>query len=109
MVSDSIPPKLFRRTYKSSSSLCTHAIHHRDTKDPDNHVKDEIRPATKTHPACTIHEDRMWLPQWLDKKKKKKGKMRKNLTQHGEPQRYSWGMQMMKKKKGETQRCSCGT
>ena len=24
-------------------------------------------PATKTHPALTIHEDRMWLPLWLDK------------------------------------------
>ena len=21
-----------------------------------------------THPACTIHEDEMWLPQWLDSK-----------------------------------------
>ena len=25
--------------------------------------------ATKTHTACTIHKDRMWLPLWLDKKK----------------------------------------
>ena len=24
--------------------------------------------ATKTHPACTVHKDRMWLPLWLDKK-----------------------------------------
>ena len=23
-------------------------------------------PATKTHPACNIHEERMWLPLWLD-------------------------------------------
>ena len=22
------------------------------------------------HPACTIHEEGMWLPLWLDKKKK---------------------------------------
>ena len=25
-------------------------------------------PATKTHPPCTILEDGMWLPQWLDSK-----------------------------------------
>ena len=57
-----------------------------------------------THPAYTIHEDGMWLPQWLVLKKKKKrkqkqnkktnkqkkGYIRKNLPQNGEPQRYNW-------------------
>ena len=36
--------------------------------------------AIKTHPACTIHEDGMCLPQWLEFKKKKNGHIRKNLT-----------------------------
>ena len=27
-------------------------------------------PVTKMHPACTIHEDGVWLPLWLDFKKK---------------------------------------
>ena len=36
-----------------------------------------------------IHADRMWLPLWLEKKKKN-GHKCKNLTKNGEPQRYSW-------------------
>ena len=52
--------------YKLRSSLCTPAFHHTHSKDPDIHVLDGWMPATKTHPACTIHEDGMWLPQWLD-------------------------------------------
>ena len=51
--------------YKPRSSLCTHAFHCTDSKDPDIHVLDRWIPATKTHPACTIHEDGMW-PVWLD-------------------------------------------
>ena len=41
-------------------------------------------PATKTHPACTIHEDGMRLHQWLGKK----NHMRKNLTENAKPQSY---------------------
>ena len=52
--------------YKPRSSLCTHTFHHTDSTDPDIHVQDGWMPATKTHPACTIHENQMWLPQWLD-------------------------------------------
>ena len=48
--------------YKPRSSLCTHAFHRMDSKDPDVHVLDRWMPATKTHPARTIHEDGMWLP-----------------------------------------------
>ena len=48
-------------------------------------------PATKTHPACTIHEDkRDYLNGWI-----KNGQIRKSLTQNGEPQ--SRGMQKKKK------------
>ena len=39
----------------------------------------------KSKPACTIHEDGMWLPQWLDLKRKN-GHMGKKLTQNGELQ-----------------------
>ena len=59
------PQNSFGWEYKLRSSLCTHAFHCTD-KDPDIHVLDEWMLATKTHPACTIHEDGMWLPQWLD-------------------------------------------
>ena len=39
-----------------------------DSKDPDIHVLDKWMLATKTHLACTIHKDGMWLPQWLEYK-----------------------------------------
>ena len=97
MVSDSIPPNSFRSEYKPRSSQCTHTFHRTDSKDPDIHVLDGWMPATKTHPACTIHEDGMWLPQWLDEKKTN-GHICKNLTQNGEPQRYSWGTQKKTKR-----------
>ena len=95
------PKNSFGWEYKPRSSLCTHAFHRRDSKDPDVHVLDGWMPATKTHPACTAHEDGMWVPQWLDlkKKKKKNGHIRKKLTQNGEPQRSSWGTPKKKKKK----------
>ena len=48
------------------SSLSTHAFHHTDSKDPDMHALDAWRLATKTHPACTIHKDGVWLPLCLD-------------------------------------------
>ena len=48
--------------YKPSSSLCTYAVHPMDSKDPNIHVWDRWMPATKTHPACTIREDGVWLP-----------------------------------------------
>ena len=50
-------------------------------------------PATKTHPACTIHAECDYLKGSI-----KNGHIRKNLIQNGEPQRYSWETQ--KKKKG---------
>ena len=56
------PQNSFGWEYKPRSSLCTHAFHRTDSKDPDVHVVDGWMPATKTHPARTIHEDGMWLP-----------------------------------------------
>ena len=52
--------------YKPRSSLCTRAFHCTNSKDPDMHVLDGWLSATKTHPACTIHEDGMWLPPWVE-------------------------------------------
>ena len=60
------PKNSFGWEYKPRSSLCTHAFHRTDWKDPDVHILDGWMPVTKTHPACTIHEDGMWLLQWLD-------------------------------------------
>ena len=60
------PPNSFGWECKPRSSLCTHAFHHMDSKDPDIYVLDGWMLATKTHPACTIHKDRMWLLPWLD-------------------------------------------
>ena len=56
-------------------------------KRSDIHVLGRRTPATNTHPACTIQEDGMWLPVWLDSEN---GHICKNLTKNGEPQRYSW-------------------
>ena len=67
--------------YKPRSSLCSHAFHRMDSKDPDIHVLEWWIPPTKTHPAWTIQEDRMWLPLWLDYKKKKGKKSQKRWTQ----------------------------
>ena len=60
------PKNSFEWEYKLRSSLCTHAFYRSDSKDPDIHVLDGWMLATKTHPACTIHKDGMWLPQRLD-------------------------------------------
>ena len=60
------PQNSFGWEYKKRSSLCSHAFHRTDSKDPDIHVLDGWIPTTKSHPECTIHEDGIWLPQWLD-------------------------------------------
>ena len=87
MGSDSISPNSFGWEYKPRSSLCTHAFHRADSKDPVIHVLDGWMPATKTHPVCTIHEDGIWLPLWLGEKN---GQIQKILTQKCQLQRYSW-------------------
>ena len=68
MGSDSIPQSSFGWEYKPRSSLCTHAFHHMDSKDPDIHVLDGWMPTTKAQAACAIHEDWIWLPQRLNYK-----------------------------------------
>ena len=56
---------------KLTSSLCTHAFRHMDSKDSDIHVLDGWMSATKTHPACIIHEGGTWLPLWLNTEKER--------------------------------------
>ena len=60
------PRNSFRWEHKPRSSLCTHAFFHTDSKDLSIHVLDGWMPATKTYSTCTIHEDRMWLPLWVE-------------------------------------------
>ena len=60
------PQNSFGWEFKPRSSLCINAFHCKNSKDPDIHALHRWMPVTKTHPACTIHEDGMWLPQWLD-------------------------------------------
>ena len=69
----------FRWEYKLRSSLCTHAIQRTDSKDLDIYVLDRWMPTTKTHPACTIHKDGMWLPLWSDYNKQTKKKKKKEI------------------------------
>ena len=57
----------FEWACKPRSSLCTHAFHRMDSKDPDIHVLERWMLATKTHPACTIHKDGMWILLWKSK------------------------------------------
>ena len=59
------PPNSFGWEYRPRYSLCTHAFHHTGI-----HVLDGRMLATKPHLACTIHEDRMWLPLWFYLNKK---------------------------------------
>ena len=54
---------------KPRSSVCRLAFHCTDWKNPDIHVLDGWMPATKKQPACTIHEDKMWLSLQLDYEK----------------------------------------
>ena len=61
-----LPQNSFRWEYKPRFSLCSHAFHRRDSKEPDIHILDGWMLAAKTHPAYTIYEYGMWLPLWLD-------------------------------------------
>ena len=73
--------------------------------------------ATITLLACTIHDDGLWLSQWLDRKWPRikgfqpewcistiyhawdKPSICKNLTKNGEPQRYTWERRRRRRKK----------
>ena len=96
------PQNSFGWEYKPRSSLCTHAFHRTDSKDPDVHVLDGWMPATKKHtqhsPSTKTECD--YLNGWIKKRshtqkshpkmvnprdiagerKKKKKKKKKNFT-----------------------------
>ena len=89
MGSDSIPQNSFGWTYKPGSSLCIHAFHCMDSKDPDVGVLDGWMPETKhTRHAPSLKTECDYPNGWT-----KNGHIRKNLKQKGEPQRSSWGTQ----------------
>ena len=80
------PCSSFGWMYKPMSSLCMLTFHHLDWAFSDIPVLDRWMPVTKTHPACTIHEVRMWLPVWL-------GKSQPHIHKshyHGEPHGSNW-------------------
>ena len=83
------PQNSFGWEYKPRYSVCTHAFHRTDSKDPHIHVLDGWMLATKIHPACTIHEDEMRVTSTVGLKNSHIYIIFKNLTQAGEPQRYS--------------------
>ena len=60
------PKNSFVWEYKPRSSLCTYVFRCTDSKDADIYVLHGWMAATNTYPACTIHEDGMWLPHALD-------------------------------------------
>ena len=94
------PQNSFGWEYKLRSSLCTHAFHRTDSKDPDIHVLDGWMPATKTRSMRHPWRRNVITPMVGLKTVTRK----KNLTQNGEPQRYSLGT--MKKKKKKKKKCS---
>ena len=87
------PQNTFGSEYKHRSSLCAHAIHRTDSKDPDVHVLDGVNAGNKNTPS--IHHDGMKVPQWSDLRKKAVTYAR-YLTQNGESQRCSWGTEKKK-------------
>ena len=88
------PQNSFGWEYNSRSSLCTHAFHRTDSKDPDFHVLDGWMLATKNTPSMHHFWRRNVTTSMVGLKN---GHIRKNLTQNGEPQRYSWGTQKKKR------------
>ena len=78
--------------YKPRSSLCTHALHDKDSKKLSIH---ECRQQKQTQHAPSTKTECDYANGCI----RKKGHIHKNLTQNGEPQRYSWGTQKKKKKK----------
>ena len=96
MGSDSIPPNSFGGEYKLRSSLCTHAFHCTNSKDPDIPCPRRVNAFNKNthsmhHPwRQNVTTSNGWITKWSHSQK---------ITHNGEPQSYSWGMQKKKKKK----------
>ena len=87
------PQNSFGWEYEPRTGLCTHTLHRTDSKDPDIHVLDGWVPATKTHPACTIDEDGMWLSLWLDfifKKTTKNQQQQQQQRPHRQKSHPKW-------------------
>ena len=81
------PQNFLGHEYKQRSSLCTHAIHLTDSKDPDIHhvLEGWMRQQKHTQHAPSTKMECDCLCGWIEN-----GRIRKNLIQNGEPQRSSW-------------------
>ena len=63
------PKNSFGWEYKPRSSLCTHAFHHTDSKDPDVHVLDsECRQQKHTQHAPSTKTEYDYLNGWIKKR-----------------------------------------
>ena len=96
MGSNSIPPKTPSDESINRGLVCAHMHFITWTQKILTFMIDGWMPATKTHPACTIHKTECdYLNGWI----KKRVTYVKISPKSGEPQRYSWGTQLKKKKK----------
>ena len=96
----------FRWENKTRSSLCTHAFPCTDSKDPEVPCPRQVNAGNKNTPS--MHHPQRWNVTSSMIGLKKHSHIGQNLTQDGEPQRYSWGLQK-KKENGEHQRYCWGT
>ena len=106
------PQNSFKWEYKPRCSLCSHAFHRTDSKDPDIYVVDGWMPATKKNKKKTKKQTN----KQTNKKNRSMHHPRrrnvttsmpelktvtyaKNITKNGELKKHSWGTQKKKKKK----------
>ena len=96
MGSDSFSQKTLSDESINPGLVCAHVHSIVDSEDPDIHVLDGWMPATKNTPSMH-HPQRQNVTTSMVGLKN--GHIHKNLTQNGEPQKSSWGVQKKKKKK----------
>ena len=92
------PQNSYGFEYKPRPSLCTHAFHRKDWKDPDVHVLEgkKFRRQKHTRHAQSTKTECDYLNGWI----LKNSHIRKNLTQNDEPQIFLLGNEKKRKKKG---------
>ena len=92
--------------YKPRSSLCTHAFHSRDSKDPDIHVLDGwMRQQKHTQYTPSVKTECYYLYGWI-KKNKKRSHVHKSHPKWWSPE-IQLGIQKKKKKQAVLTACGC--